>query len=112
MDVNASKIWTESNRNKILFSWLTAKGNGELNWWNNETYYHQCTNGKIITMIAIITESMSMHFNINMYKSKKLYHYKCKKWTYHFFVDDHFGNGECDFRVKIVVGMWENGKRK
>ena len=54
-------------------SYLSVHSYGGMNKQNNETYYLQCTNGKIMMTITIIIELMIMHCNINMYKSKRLY---------------------------------------
>ena len=48
---------------------------------------------------------MTMHYSINMYKSKRLYQNKRKNLTYWFQEDDCFKYKQCDFKVKIEVGM-------
>ena len=46
-----------------------------------------------------------MHCSIGVCTYKRLYPYKQKKYTYFVYDCDCFNNKECDFKVKIVVGM-------
>ena len=48
---------------------------------------------------------MSMHCNINMYNSKLLYQFKHNNLVYLDYDNNCFDNDECDFKVKIIVGM-------
>ena len=56
-------------------------------------------------MITIMFDSIIMHRSINLQNSEQLYRFKWNKLTYLGYDEDCFNKEECDFKVKIVVGM-------
>ena len=69
MNMNAKKIWNDSNSKKIYSvktnncSYLAVTGNGRLNRQTNKSYELQCTNSKIMTTITIINNLMNMNYS-------------------------------------------------
>ena len=112
MNVNALKIWYQSNPKKIVCSWikkctyLAVNKDGGTKRQKKENYDLQCSNDKIMMTITIITNRMSMHCSIKMYKPKQFYKYKRNNLNCHFYNNDCFNNKECGFKVNILVEMW------
>ena len=57
-------------------TYLVVHNDGGMNRKNDVTYDLQRTIGKIMITITIITDQMSMHCSINIYKFKRWYQYK------------------------------------
>ena len=47
-----------------------------------------------------------MHFSINVCNLKLWYQFKNNNLTYLDYDDDCSNNQKCDFKLKIVLGMW------
>ena len=47
-----------------------------------------------------------MNFSTSMYNPKQFYPYKHNKSTYLVYDNNCSINEECDFKVKIIAGMW------
>ena len=56
-------------------------------------------------MITIIITTKIIHHSVNMQNFKLLCPCARNNWAYLNYNDGYLNNEECDFKVKIVVGM-------